>query len=135
MKECGDKLCRRLGKRLRASAFPVNNRRVDKLGPYCRECSVRRVHEYRARKKITRLAQKEARLRLQVELPRKPNITATERVKQAIERGATTIELIKQETKFNYDLLGDLLVEMVWESKTVKIERRPEGKREFHIAA
>lgn len=133
MKVCIDKLCRRAGVTLWAKEFPKNRTRDDGLHVYCRECSIRRAHEYRSRKRAVKLAQKTARkesqLKLAAAMPRKPNITAADRVRLAVERGAKNIESIQRATKLSYDLLGDLLVEMVWETKTIRIERSPEGRQ------
>lgn len=63
------------------------------------------------------------------QMPRKPNITTAERVRLAIERGAKTREAIQRATHLDYDLLGELLAEMVWESKMIRIERLPEGRQ------
>lgn len=71
----------------------------------------------------------EARAKRLAEMPRKPNITTADRVKLAIERGAKTREAIQRATHIDYDSLGDLLAEMVWESKMIRIERLPEGRQ------
>jgi hypothetical protein len=133
-KPCGDKNCKHVGQMLPLSHFPKNRNRQDGHCLYCRECILRRVHESRARKREAKLARKEARALLP-EVPRKPNITSAERVRQAIERGAKTREAIQRVTHLDYDSLGDLLVEMIWESKVIRIERLPQNKREFRLAA
>lgn len=134
MKVCGDKFCRRAGERLRSTQFPRNKNRPDGRNLYCNECSTRRVHQYRAKKKAQRLAQREARAKVVVPIQRKPNITAAERVTLAIQRGAKTREAIQRATRFNYDFLGDLLVQMIWDEKTIKIQRLSTGRRELVLS-
>lgn len=133
MKPRGEKQCGLCKETLPIKSFGICRARSDGRNLYCPSCALDQVHASRSRKRLRKAAQRAARAHLVV-VERKPNIIAAERVKTAIERGAKTIESIQRATKLKYDFLGELLAEMVWESKTVKIERRPEG-REFHLAA
>lgn len=134
MKLCKDKNCKRLDQKLRPSQFPRNRQLSDGRGIYCRECSSRRTQEYRERRREILKAQKIAKP-VVIKVERKPNVLAEDKVRQAIARGAKTIELIQRRTKLNYDKLGEVLAAMTFDSKTLRIQRLPDGKREFVIAA
>ena len=131
MKPCGDKNCRRSGKKLRLTEFPRNRSSPDQRGTYCRECSLRRTHEYRDRKRAHKRAQEAARPVVQV--VRKPNVLAAfDKIKQHVGNGATREEL-HERTGFDYDELGDLLAVMTFDYQALRIERLP--KRKFVVAA
>lgn len=134
MKLCSDsqwnrkrsKVCGRCHQRKRTSEFGHNTTlktsgRCDGLNIYCKQCR----REDMARRRATARAQ-------QVE--RKPMMLAKAdpftKVYQAIKSGCRTRQQIHQITRLSYDSIGEALVELVWECKAVKIE-----KREFHLAA
>lgn len=56
------------------------------------------------------------------------------KVESAIARGMKTREQIQRSTHLDYDTLGEILVELVWEAKRVKIERVGD-RRLFSVAA
>lgn len=132
MKFCGDKNCRRSGKKLRLTQFPKNRTRSDGRNVYCRECSIRRVKEFRVKNREKKQADKAARA-LALEVQRKANIlAATYKIKEHVGTGATREEL-HERTGFDYDELGDLLAVMTFDYQALRIERLPE--RKFVVAA
>jgi hypothetical protein len=70
-----------------------------------------------------------------VEMPapeRKPmvkaKLTISDRVRNAINEGKFTRESIHQATGLTFDQIGDALVVLLWDSKTVRIKRVGESK-------
>lgn len=128
MKLCADKECERSGIRLKASEFPKNKTRPDGLNAYCKECSRRHVHRYRAKVRAKKAAEKAARSRFEIVEP-KPVVIAGPRyafslVYDAIQKGYRTREEIHWFTKLDYDSIGSALVELCFEAKGVVIQNR-----------
>lgn len=128
MKRCKDSKCNRKGQMLRPSEFPICRRNTDGRYLYCRECCRRRSRELRAAKGAREYRRRE------LGIERKPNVLspafAFSQVYDAVNRGCRTREEIRWATKLDYDLIGEALVELVWECKAIRIQQR-----EFHIAA
>lgn len=114
-KICLDTNCRRAGQLLPVTEYSENKRRSDGRNYYCRECAARRTRAYRERKNKL-----------------KPNMLAS--VESAIAEGSKSREEIQEYTRLDYDTLGEILAELVWERQSVKIERVG-SQRQFVIAA
>lgn len=129
-KVCGDKNCRRAGESLPLADFPKHRHRPDGRNNYCRECALRKVHEYRARKRAKKKAAEI--FRAAIAFHQKPVIMNN--VQSAIQSGMQTREQLQRSTHLDYDTLGEILTELIWEVKTVRIERVG-NQRRFVVAA
>lgn len=129
-KMCGDRNCRRSGELLSLEEFPKHRHRPDGHNNYCRECALRKVHEYRARERAKKKAAEI--FRAAIAFHQKPVIMNN--VQSAIQSGMQTREQLQRSTHLDYDTLGEILTELIWEVKTVKIERVG-NQRRFVVAA
>lgn len=121
MKACIDKACRRAGQLLRSTEFYVKSDSRDQRDVYCKECRLRRVRAAHAKAKECERNQRLAN-------PGRKPIVITKvtdpfsMVYQAISKGLKTREEIRKATRVDYDTMGDILTELVWGCKVVKIE-------------
>ena len=117
-KRCADSQCRRKGRRLALTEFPINRRASTGRHSYCYQCAARRM-------KDTRRRAKEAG----AELARKASVLAESsdpfvKVYWAIVDGCKTREEISAKTHLRYEAIGDALAELVFDCKAVKIVNR-----------
>lgn len=134
-KFCLDKQCRRRGRLLSASQFPRCKGRVDNLNTYCKECSVRRVREYRERVRAKKQAHQIALGIDRKPMIRAPYFDAFTKVYEAICKGSRTREEIHEATGVDYDRIGEAICELVWDCKVVKIKQRQLVLVEDELAA
>jgi len=125
-KPCKDKQCRRAGQRLRLNQFPRNRNMSDGRFSYCRECSVRRTQEYRARVKEKKGPQVEPpkvqrKAMIKARLKRAFNVCT---VYDAISSGCRTRQAIHKATQLSYEAIGLALCELIWDAKAVVILNR-----------
>lgn len=120
-KLCADKQCRRSGRRLGLSEFPVNNRSDDGRYYICKECAARKTYERRGGRakehKYLPSVQRKAMFVAQA-----PN--ALTKVYDQIAQGPTTRNKIRAATGLDWDSITESLAELVFECRAVKIEQR-----------
>lgn len=113
---CLDKQCARKGERLRPDDFPRDRRRASGRYIYCRACCVRRERKRRAEKGAREYRRRELGI-----IDREPERIsygfAFSLVYESINRGARTREEIHQLTGVDYDMLGEVLVELMYAAK------------------
>lgn len=120
-KVCADPVCERKGEPLPLTEFSIHRQRKDGRNIYCRQCTTRRVHEHRTRKRAYKAARKPFK-----DLRRKPIVVASKqdvnrRVLSAIRRGARTRSRIKQQLGLSWDDLTHSLAEL-WDRNEITIK-------------
>lgn len=134
MKLCADKQCRRAGIQLALSEFHRNRRCPDGRNGYCKECCLRRVHEFRDRKREYREVKRQVMRRAKIEKgkplpgagePRRKRMVVSPilRVKEAVDRGKRTREEIQRSTRLSFDQVGDSLAVLAFDHQSVRIVR------------
>lgn len=124
MKACIDKQCKRIGIKLDLDEFPVNRHNKSGLHSYCKECSLRRCNEYRAKTKPKRDALRakiEAQRLARREEARRQKLSIKERVYREIASGNGTREGIATVTEFHEDAVSDAVAEL-WDQNYVGVE-------------
>jgi hypothetical protein len=122
-KRCADNQCRRKGRRMPLTEFPINRRASTGRHSYCYECAARRM-------KDTRRRAREAKAELlKHDLERKQNVLAEAadpfvKVYWAIVDGCKTRQELHAKTHLNYGAIGDALAELVFDCKVVRIVNR-----------
>ena len=128
MKFCTDKQCERSSQLLNADQFYEKSDSVDKLDPYCNRCRSRRGRDWYA-KKISGQFRRNRSTVQRVQEPTRSGF-AFSLVYEAINKGCTTRESIRRETKLDWDSIGDALTELVFDCKAIRIQ-----DREFRLVA
>lgn len=134
--------CPKCGNDLPESAFGVCRARPSGRNLYCKVCIIQKVSGQRDLIRAMKQAQashREAGSLPERELaPRRKQLTLTDRVKLAIQRGCKTRDEIETEiqktTKVSWDNLSDALAGLAFETQELRIVRKGET-REFHLAA
>lgn len=138
-KRCGE--CKQ---KLAISNFGICRSRSDGRNYYCKPCIRKKVKAHRERKRAMRLAKIQIELARELGIPivipeRKPIImcgprSPLEKVREALRNGFLTRAAIRNETRLDFDQIGDALAELTFVLREARIVRAGDD-REFHLIA
>jgi hypothetical protein len=128
------KRCLRCKQRKSIDCFGICRSRDDGRNGYCKPCVLVMVHAHRERKReMKRLVELTLAQRPPERKPLRVSVPPEMKVQNAIREGFTTRDEIKQRTGLKWDQLGDILLNLTYESNTLRIVRSREGKRIFQF--
>src|SRR5687768_763236 len=123
-KICGNKECLRAGQRLGLSEFPLNRQSTDGRYYICKDCAALKTEMIRVRKGKKPRYSGVQRKPMVVAQAFTASVKAFCKVYDAISQGCRTRQAIQRKTQLSYDLIGEAIVELVFDCKAVKIVNR-----------
>lgn len=124
-KICGNKECLRAGQRLGLSEFPLNRQSPDGRYYICKDCAALKTEMIRVSKgKKPRYSDSVQRKPVMVAQAFTASVKAFCEVYDAIKEGCRTRQEIQRKTQLGYDLIGEALVELIWNCKVARIVNR-----------